>query len=138
MTPANDLIDAYYAALKAGDKAALAEILSDEIQVNYYGPAGLFPWQGTWTGLQGFQDFLQAVSDNLVINSVTPLQRIVTDDAVVIVLKGEWTIRSTDESVTAIVANIFTINAGKIERYQVFTDTAAFGLGMGNVQPVKG
>ena len=130
MTSVNDLIDTYYSALKAGDHAALAKVLSEDIQVDYYGPPGLFPWQGTWTGLQGFFDFLQIVAENLVIDSVTPLQRIVAETSVVIVLDGQWTIRKTGQVVTASVANIFTVSAGKIGRYQVFTDTAAFGLGL--------
>jgi len=125
------LIDRYYAALKAGDRGALAGLLSPDMVVDYYGPEGLFPWQGRWVGLKQFHRFLDIVAENLTIDAVTPLQRMFTDSAAIIVLEGVWTLRDSGAQVRAVVANIFTLQDARISRYQVFTDTAAFGLGLG-------
>ena len=133
MHDTNQTIDAYYAALKAGDRGEITALLSDDIQVDYYGPEGLFPWQGTWKGTAQFFAFLDSVAENLTIDAVTPMQRIIAEESAIIVLNGQWTIRKTGAKVTATVANIFTLKHGKIARYQVFTDTAAFGLGVENL-----
>lgn len=136
MSDTEALIDRYYAALKAGDRAALAGMLTDDMAVDYYGPEGLFAWQGHWSGQTGFFDFLDAVADNLSIDAVTPLQRIFTEDSAVIVLEGAWTLTETGKQVGAVVANIFTLRNRQISRYQVFTDTAAFGMGLGSLARV--
>ena len=77
MQNTNQTIDAYYAALKSGDRAAITALLSDDIRVDYYGPDGLFPWQGAWVGEDRFFAFLDAVAENLTIDAVTPMQRVI-------------------------------------------------------------
>jgi len=131
------LIDQYYAALQAGERTKLAGMLTADMAVDYYGPKGLFAWQGHWAGEDGFFAFLDAVADNLNITQVTPLQRIFSNDSAIIVLEGEWTLRATGKQVRAVVANIFTLRGSQISRYQVFTDTAAFGIGLGKLCPAS-
>lgn len=130
------ILDKYYAALKAGDRPALRKLLSPDMQVDYYGPAGLMPWGGTWSGIDAYFDFLDQVAGNLTIDSVTPEQSIIGDGTAVIVLQGVWTVRETGRQVSATVANIFTFAEGQIARYQVFNDTAGFGIGLGKLTAV--
>lgn len=138
MTPeqTQEILDQYYAALKAGDRDALRNLLSPDMQVDYYGPDGLMPWGGRWSGIDAYFDFLDQVAGNLTIDVVEPQQSIVADGVAVIVLNGTWTVRQTGRQVSATVANIFTFADGRIARYQVFNDTAGFGVGLGKLQAV--
>ncbi|WP_299870349.1 nuclear transport factor 2 family protein [uncultured Hoeflea sp.] len=128
-----DTLDRYYAALKAGDRAALRGVVSDDIEVHYPAPEGLLPWAGDWSGFERFEAFLKAVGDHLVIDTVEPLSMHIAGDTVITVLKGEWTVKATGRKVRTETANIFTLRDGKIARYQVFSDTAALGVGLGRL-----
>lgn len=128
-----ETLDRYYAALKAGDREALRGVVSDEIEVHYPAPEGLLPWAGDWVGFEGFEAFIAAVGDHLVIDTVEPLAVHVAGDTVITVLKGEWTVKATARKVRTETVNIFTLRDGKIVRYQVFTDTAALGTGLGRL-----
>lgn len=128
-----DTLDRYYAALKAGDREALRGVVSDEIEVHYPAPEGLLPWAGDWSGFEGFERFVATVGDHLVIDTVEPLAVHVAGDTVVTVLRGEWTVKATRRKVRTETVNMFTLNDGKIVRYQVFTDTAALGIGLGKL-----
>jgi ketosteroid isomerase-like protein len=128
-----ETLDRYYAALKAGDRVALRGVVSDDIEVHYPAPEGLLPWAGDWTGFEGFEAFIAAVGDHLLIDAVEPLAIHAAGDTVIAVLKGEWTVKATARKVRTETVNIFTLRDGKIVRYQVFTDTAALGIGLGRL-----
>ena len=128
-----ETLDRYYAALKAGDKAGLRGVVSDDIEVHYPAPDGLLPWAGDWIGFAGFEAFLKALGDHLAIDRVEPLAMHVAGDTVVTVLRGEWTVKASGRKVLTETANIFTLSDGKIVRYQVFSDTAALGIGLGRL-----
>ncbi|WP_394691546.1 nuclear transport factor 2 family protein [Hoeflea sp.] len=128
-----ETLDRYYAALKAGDRVALRGVVADDIEVHYPAPEGLLPWAGDWTGFEGFEAFLKTVGDHLVIDAVEPISLHVAGDTVVTVLRGEWTVKATAQKVQTETVNMFTLRDGKITRYQVFTDTAALGIGLGRL-----
>lgn len=128
-----ETLDRYYAALKAGDREALRGVVSDDIAVHYPAPEGLLPWAGDWTGFEGFETFIATVGDHLVIDTVEPLAIHVCGDTVITVLRGEWTVKATGRKVRTETVNMFTFSDGKIVRYQVFSDTAALGTGLGRL-----
>lgn len=49
------------------------------------------------------------------------------------VLKGESTVKATVRKVHTATDNMFTLRDGKIARYQVYSVTAALGLGLGGL-----
>ncbi|WP_322988009.1 nuclear transport factor 2 family protein [Hoeflea sp.] len=128
-----ETLDRYYAALKAGDSQALRGVVSDDIEVHYPAPDGLLPWAGDWIGFERFETFLATVGDHLVIDAVEPLAIHVAGDTVITVLKGEWTVKANGRKVHTETVNMFTLRDGKIARYQVYSDTAALGLGLGRL-----
>ncbi|MCY0148884.1 nuclear transport factor 2 family protein [Hoeflea sp. G2-23] len=128
-----ETLDRYYAALKAGDSQALRGVVSDDIEVHYPAPDGLLPWAGDWIGFERFENFLATVGDHLVIDAVEPLAIHVAGDTVITVLKGEWTVKANGREVHTETVNMFTLRDGKIARYQVYSDTAALGLGLGRL-----
>lgn len=136
-TETQKILDEYYAALQSGDEARLRAVVSPEIEVLYHDSTDSLPWGGRWTGYDRFRAFLAAVADNLVIENIEPLDRFVSDGTVIVLLKGRWSSRKTGKIVEATVANVFSIQDGFVCRYQVFPDSAGFGLAIGSLVPAK-
>ncbi|TNE34134.1 MAG: hypothetical protein EP348_11550 [Alphaproteobacteria bacterium] len=132
-TETRAILDAYYKALQSGDEARLRALLADDIVVHYHDAEGLLPWGGEWKGYDGFRRFLATVSKHLSVDEVSPQEYHIAADSISVVLNGRWTVRATGRQVAATVANIFTMQGGKITRYQVFPDSAAFALGLAKI-----
>lgn len=124
----------YYAAMKSGDREAMRAVVADNITVTYHDSTNILPWGGIWEGFDGFQDFLSVVADHLVIESVVPRDTFIDGNTVIVVLDGKWLVKATGKRAKAVVANIFTMAEGRVARYQVFPDSAAFGLALEHIQ----
>ena len=107
-------------------------VVSDDIEVGYQDAEGLLPWGGTWTGFDGFRAFLATVAEHLVIEAIEVLETHVDGETAITVLNGVWTVKRTTARVEARVVNVFTMRGGRVARYQVFPDTAAFARGLKN------
>jgi ketosteroid isomerase-like protein len=119
------VLDAYYAALKAGDVAALRDVVAEDVVVTYHGRPGLLPWTGVWRGFDAYRDFLGRIGAALEILEVTPAARVADGARVIVLLDGRWRARATGRVVAARVVNIFTLRDGRVAGYEVFHDTAA-------------
>tara|TARA_R110002020_G_scaffold59673_12_gene162551 strand:- start:735 stop:1145 length:411 start_codon:yes stop_codon:yes gene_type:complete len=128
-----ETLDRYYAALKAGDGEALRGVVWDDIEVHYPVPEGLLPRAGDWTGFEGFEAFNATVGDHLVIDTVEPRAVHVAQDTASPVLGGEGTVKANGRKVRAQTVNMFMLRDGNIARYQVFSATAALGIGLGRL-----
>jgi ketosteroid isomerase-like protein len=120
-----DVLASWYAAIKAGDAAALAAVATPDLTITYSGRPGLLPWSGVWTGIAEAMRFFASVAEHLEVLEVTPIRRVTEDDSVLVILSGRWRARATGRQVAARVANVFTIREGRIAAYDVFHDTAA-------------
>ncbi|NGM20568.1 DUF4440 domain-containing protein [Roseomonas stagni] len=120
-----DVLAAWYAAIKAGDAAALAAVATPDLIITYAGRPGLLPWSGSWRGVAEAMRFFAAVAKHLEVLEVTPIRRVTEGDTVVVVLSGRWRARATGKEVAARVANVFTLREGRVAAYDVFHDTAA-------------
>jgi ketosteroid isomerase-like protein len=120
-----DVLSAWYAAIRAGDGAALAAAATPDLRIRYGGRPGLLPWSGTWEGIAAARAFFDRVAAHLEVLEVVPLRRIVDGETVVVVLAGRWRARSTGREVAAQVVNVFTLREGRVAAYEVFHDTAA-------------
>ncbi len=129
------VLERYYAALRAGDVDLIRDVVSEDIEVVYQDADKLLPWGGVWTGFEAFRRFLGIVAEHLVIEKVEPVDRFLDGDTAIVVLNGVWTARATGKRVTAQVVNIFSVRDGKVARYRVYPDTAAFALGIGALEP---
>lgn len=119
-------VDNWYAAIKAGDWAALRDATTSDVVVDYPAPDGALPWSGEWQGYDRLQAFFRTIGDHLSVDRVEVTDTFETGDAFITVLKGQWTVRSNGRKVNARAVNIFRIRNGLVARYQVHNDTAAF------------
>ncbi|MEM7545797.1 MAG: nuclear transport factor 2 family protein [Pseudomonadota bacterium] len=124
-------LERYYAALKSGDPARMAAAVTDDLLIIYHDATDVLPWSGTWRGADGLRGFLDAVAKNLTIDQVDMLSSSFVDDKAIVHLRGTWTATRTGRSLTAEVVNIFTFRDSLVAGYEVFPDSAAFGIALG-------
>ena len=86
-------------------------------------------------GAEGVGAFLREVRDSLEILSFDREEPIVDGSRIVVLARGRWRVRATGREVEARVANVFELREGRVARYRVFNDTAAFAAGMGLLRP---
>ena len=122
----DDILTRWYAALKAGDMAAFRAVAAPDVMVRWNGPADLIPWAGEHHGVEAVLAFFGKVGAALEIVSVEPVERLVTADKALIVLKGHWRVRATGQDLNLRAANLFSFQGGKVAAYEVFPDSAAF------------
>lgn len=122
----DDILARWYAALKAGDIAAFREVAAPDVMVRWNGPADLIPWAGEHHGVEAVLAFFGKVGAALEVLSVEPVERLITEDKVLVVLKGHWRVRATKQELHLRAANLFTFKGGKVVAYEVFPDSAAF------------
>lgn len=128
-----ETLDRWYAAIKSGDGDSLRAVMTDDIAVDYASPAGLLPWGGIWNGPDAATSFFATVAEHLEVDAVQPLETHMTGSTAIVMIKGRWTVKSTGAKVTARAVNVFSMRDGKVARYQVFNDTAAFAVGLGRL-----
>jgi ketosteroid isomerase-like protein len=124
------VLDRYYAALRAGDVAALEQIVAADVVVRYFGPPGLLPWVGVHEGFDAYKRFLGQVRDALEILSVEQEAVIAEGDWVVVLGRGRWRARASGRDIAVNMTNAFRFAAGRVAEYRVYTDTAAFAAAL--------
>ena len=127
------ILDRWYAALRAGDAAALAAVTTDDVVVRWNGPAGIVPWAGVWEGRPKVLTFFKRVAEHLEILGIDTVHRIEGEGGVVIVLEGHWRVRATGEELKVRAANIFRFEGDRVAAYEVYPDSWSFATAMAKV-----
>ena len=116
-----DIIKAHYAASDRLDIAAMMADVSP--QVRWTEMAG-FPCAGTWVGPQQVVDNVFAVLGSAWEGYNFTLERLIDGgDSIVGVGDYSGTFRATGKSMHARVVHVWQLEAGKIVRFEQFTDT---------------
>ena len=128
-----DILTRWYAALKAGDMAEFREVATPDVMVRWNGPAELIPWAGEHHGVAAVLAFFGKVGAALEVLSVEPVERLVSADKALIVLKGHWRVRATGQELHLRAANLFSFRDGRVAAYEVFPDSATFARALGTM-----
>jgi uncharacterized protein len=123
------LIERWYAAVREGDAATLADIVTDDVVLLWNGPADL-PWAGRHVGVDGVLAFFKSLGRHIEVISVSPLYRLDAGEAVVIALEGQWRTRAGGQVIDARACNVFRFRDGRIAGYEVYNDSARFADAM--------
>ncbi|MGU9981085.1 nuclear transport factor 2 family protein [Phreatobacter sp. HK31-P] len=120
------VLDRWYAALKAGDAAALAAVTTDDVTVRWNGPPGIVPWAGLWEGRTKVLTFFKRVAEHLEIVSIDTVNRIEADAGIVTILEGHWRVRASGEELKVRAANVFRFEGDRVVSYEVYPDSYSF------------
>lgn len=119
------LLDRFYAAIKAGDAAALADCVHPDFQLNWQGSPAI-PWAGQWKGGAGLLEFFQILNKHIEVVEVKRIHEFSDALVTVIVLQGSWRTKARGLSISAMASNLFTFENGKVLTYTVMNNSAAF------------
>jgi ketosteroid isomerase-like protein len=120
------LIDRWYAAVRSGDAAALASVVTEDVELLWNGDPTRLPWAGSHRGIDAVLAFFRKLGEHIEVISVSQLYRLDAGEAVVVVLEGEWRVRGHAPSIRARACNVFRFRQGRISSYEVYNDSGRF------------
>ena len=82
------LVDRWYAAVRAGDANALADVVCDDVVLLWNGDPGRLPWAGTHSGADAVLAFFRTLAQHIDVVSITPLYRLTPGTPSLSSLKG--------------------------------------------------
>ena len=121
-----DLLDRWYAALKAGDAVALAAVTTDDVTVRWNAPVGLLPWAGLWEGRTKVLTFFRRVAEHLEVVGIETVFRIDGAEGAAVVIEGHWRVKATGEDLHVRAANLFRFEGGRVAAFEVYPDSYSF------------
>ena len=116
-----DVVQGAWDAFGRGDIDAVLEAISPAAETRV--PDSL-PWGGTYTGQDGFQDFLAKLSDSFEAFSSTPQKVLGADDNHVVVVAKTKARTKGGATVESSVVWLYQLRDGKIADAESFGDTA--------------
>ncbi len=127
----NATLDRFYAALKALSASELAACVTEDFVLDWQGTSHI-PWAGTWRGVDGLLSFAAALNACVEILDIQRLHQLQDSSVTVVVLRGHWRLKATNQEIRATACNLFTFNSGKISSYTVLNNSAAFAEALSN------
>jgi uncharacterized protein len=121
----SELLDKYYAAIKAGDAAQIEQCVDASFELNWQGSDAI-PWAGRWKGVAGLQKFFGILNQHLEVLEINRLHMLSDDTVTMTVLEGRWRMKANSKEIRAKAGNVFTFANGKIASYTVLNNSAAF------------
>ena len=123
MAPAA-VIDALYAAMRAGDTETVIGLLSDDVLIVVPGPAGIGA-AGEWRGHDGARECFRRLGAGQTTERLDFLERITEGPFVVSRLHAAAVVHATGRRFESDIIHLFTVRDGKVSRLLDFFDTAA-------------
>lgn len=120
------LIDRWYAAVRSGDAADLASVVTEDVELLWNGDPARLPWAGSHAGVDAVLAFFRKLGEYIEVISVSPVYRLDAGEAVVVVLEGEWRVRGHASTIRARACNVFRFREGRISSYEVYNDSGRF------------
>jgi uncharacterized protein len=127
------IVQRIYRAFVAGDLPTVLDLMTDDVELFIVGSAKI-PWAGTWRGRQGAEQFIRAVVAASEPQDFTPDEFIAAGESVVVLGHSRVPIRATGRVVEDNWAEVWTLRAGKVNRYRAYSDTAALERGFGGAE----
>jgi uncharacterized protein len=116
-----DVVQGAWDAFGRGDINAVLDAISPAAETRV--PESL-PWGGTYTGQEGFQDFLAKLSASFEVFNSTPQKVLGADDNHVVVLAKTKARTKGGATVEGSVVWLYQLRDGKIADAESFGDTA--------------
>ena len=120
------IIQSLYAAFARGDLQMVIGALTEDVEWILPGPPEIIPFAGVHRGPQAVLQFFAVLDKTLEFEKFEPQAFLANGDKVVVLGCSRDRMKSTGRSVENEWAAALTLRNGKVARYQVYEDTAAF------------
>jgi hypothetical protein len=119
------LAQSAYQAFGRGDMAALAELMTGDIEWVHPGDPAVDPNGGTFKGKEAVLGWFGGLASAVDFTTFEPREFIAENDKVVSLVYAEATARKTGRAIVNHEAHVWTFRGGKVARLQNYLDTAA-------------
>ena len=119
------LVQGAYEAFGRGDMAALAEVMTDDIEWRNPGDPAHDPNAGTFKGKEAVLGWFGGLASTRDYTTFEPREFIAQNDKVVSLVYAEATVRDTGRPFVSHEAHVWAFRDGKLARFQSYHDTAA-------------
>lgn len=117
------LVLGLYKAFDKADTQTVLDSLADEVE--WIEPGGdAFPWAGTWRGVDQVKECFRLLNEKLAYQEAHPNEVFGQEDTVVCLGTSAAVIKANGVRVEHDWAAVWSLEVGKVKRYQLFYDTA--------------
>ncbi|MCC3153561.1 nuclear transport factor 2 family protein [Hymenobacter sp. BT770] len=114
-----------YDLFRKGDIQNLMKLYTEDIEFIIPGPAQDVPYAGIYRGQEQVQSFFAKLHEAIDFERFETVECIAQGEAVVALGYAKGKARTTGQTSEEEWAHVFRMRDGKVERFQVYTDTAA-------------
>jgi len=119
------LAQSVYEAFGRGDRAALAEVMADDIEWVNPGDPDDNPNAGMFKGKEAVLGWFGGLASTRDYTTFEPREFIAQNDKVVSLVYAEATVPDTGRAFVNHEAHVWTFRDGKLARFEIYLDTAA-------------
>lgn len=116
-------VQALYRAYAAGDQAAVAAMIADDIDWVIYGPVAVFPFQGARQGKAAVLQVLAEIARDYALRVYRPELVITEGDRAAVLSDVAFTQRATGRLLRMRVANFLRFSDAKLVEFREFLDS---------------
>jgi ketosteroid isomerase-like protein len=125
------LVQQAYDAFKRADIAGVLKTLTEDVDWFIPGPKEIIHFAGRRRGPQQVAEFFGALAQTQTAEQFEPREFIASQNKVVVLGLQRWRVNSTGRTYEDEWAHVFTIENGRITKFQEYHDTAAEAAAQG-------
>ena len=118
------IAQAGYAAFVRGDIVGVLSFYQPDAEFISNGPAGVAPWVGTYKGHDEMMQFFARLAENFEYESYTPEEYIAQGNKIAVVVRSVGTYKPTGKRIESNAVHVWTMQDGKIARFEIFDDNS--------------
>jgi cytochrome c553 len=135
---ARAVVERLYRAFDSGDLATVIGLIADDATWTYYGPDYVLPFAGTFNGPRGVADFFRIVGETLADPRAGQREILVSGNQVIVPGWEESTVKSTGGRYRVDNVHLFTVENGKITKFEEFINSSDVVEGFLPADPARG
>ena len=119
-----ELIKSGYAAFTRGDRQALLDLFSEDLDFQHPMSQSIWPWAGKRSGRAGFAEFLAGLDETVEYEQFEPREFIAQGDLVAVLVFERSRVKATGVAFDNAYMHVFKVKGVKVVQFLVFEDTA--------------
>ena len=114
-----------YANFQSGNIEGVMAVIADDVVWNHHGPREQIPFSGNWQGKAGAGEMLQTFAGDTETVKFDVQSVFSAGDKVVFLIDEACTVKATGKTYNTLVAQIWTVNGGKVVQFDELYDSCA-------------